>query len=325
MRAVHIVSLDGPSAVEVRDVPDPVPGPDQVLVEVRAAGVSFPDLLQTRGLYQLKPELPFVPGVEVAGVVRSAPEGSGFAAGDRVMAFGMLGGMAELLAVPAATTFPLPEQLRFAQGAALPMNYHTAHFSLVRRGRLQAGEVVLVHGAAGGVGTATIQVAKGIGARVIAVVSSDDKAAVARDAGADEVLRSDGPWKDQARELTAGRGVDVVMDPVGGDRFTDSIRALAPEGRLLVGGVAAGASPEVRVNRLRLSNTSLVGCAWGGFLAVDPAIVADTAAALDVMIRDGVVDPPIGAEIDLEDAAAALALLDERTATGKVVLTVGGG
>lgn len=322
MRAIQITALDGPDGVELVEVDDPTPGPEQVLVEVRAAGVAFPDLLQSRGLYQLKPPLPFVPGVEVAGVVRSAPEGSRFRPGDRVMAFGMLGGMAELLAVAEATTFPLPDQLSFAQGAALPMNYHTAHFCLVRRGRLRAGETVLVHGAAGGVGTATIEVAKALDARVIAVVSSDEKADVARATGADEVVRSDGSWKDEARELTGGRGVDVVLDPVGGDRFTDSIRSLAPEGRLLVVGFAGGSIPEVRVNRLLLSNTSIVGCAWGGFLMQDPSIVGKIADALDTMIRDGHINPPVGATFPLAQAADALRLLDDRRATGKVVLTV---
>lgn len=324
MRAVQITRLDGPRAVEVRDVPDAEAGPDQMLVEVAAAGVSFPDLLQTRGLYQLKPDPPFTPGVEVAGIVRSAPDGSPHRPGDRVMAFSMQGGMAELLAAPAAMTFALPEHLSFAQGAAFPMNYHTAHFSLVRRGRLRAGESVLVHGAAGGVGTATIQVAKALAATVLAVVSSDVKAEVATAAGADAVLRSDGPWKDEAKALTDGRGVDVVVDPVGGDRFTDSIRVLAPEGRLLVVGFAGGTIPEVRVNRLLLSNTSLVGCAWGGFLFQEPTFVATTAAALDPHIRSGALDPPIGASFPLEQAADALALLDDRLATGKVILTVGG-
>lgn len=325
MRAVQIVSLDGPTAVEVNEVADPVPGEDEVLIEVRAAGVAFPDLLQTRGQYQIMPPTPFVPGLEAAGVVRSAPESSGFAPGDRVMAFSMFGCMAELVSVSSATTFRLPERLSFAKGAAFPLNYHTAHFSLLRRGRLEPGEVVLVHGAAGGVGTASIQVAKAWGARVIAVVSSDEKAAVAAAAGADEVLRSDGPWKDMAREMTGGHGVDLVMDPVGGDRFTDSIRALAPEGRVLIVGFAGGSIPEVRVNRLLLSNTSLVGCAWGEFTVRDARLVPDTAAALDPHLQSGALDPPIGSAHDLDDVAAALLEMDERRATGKVILRVGAG
>lgn len=323
MRAVLITRLDGPRAVEVRDVPDPTPGPDQVLIEVAAAGVAFPDVLQTRGLYQYKPDPPFTPGVEVAGTVRAAPDGSSLQPGDRVMAFSMGGGMAELMAAPAAMTFRLPEQLSDAQGAAFPMNYHTAHFCLVRRGGLREGEVVLVQGAAGGVGTATIQVAKALGARVIGVVSTEAKARVAADAGADDVVRSDGPWKDEVRDLTGGRGVDVVLDPVGGDRFTDSIRALAPEGRLLVVGFAAGDIPEVRVNRLLLSNTTIVGCAWGAMLFQDPSLGPGIAEALEPHIRSGALAPPVGATFPLEQAADALALIDDREAVGKVVLTVG--
>ena len=205
-------------------------GAEGVVVDVHAAGVSFPEVLQTRGEYQVKPPLPFVPGSEVAGIVRSAPEGAAVAAGDRVAAFCMLGGFAEVAVAPDFLTFTLPDELDFAQGAGLILNYHTAYFSLVLRGRLDEGETVLVHGAAGGVGTASIQVAKGLGCRVIAVVSSDEKERVAREAGADEVLRSDGPWKDEAKEVSGG-GVDVVLDPVGGDRFTDSLRSLGEGGR----------------------------------------------------------------------------------------------
>ena len=322
MRAIHITSYDGPDAVEVVDVPDPTVQDGHVLIEVKAAGVSFPELLQTRGMYQMKPPLPYVPGTEIAGVVRDAPAGSRFSAGERVMSFSMLGGMAELAAFPEAMTFPLPERLSFEQGAAFIMNYHTAHFSLVRRGHMEAGETVLVHGAAGGVGTATIQVAKALGARVLAVVSSEEKAEVARAAGADETLRSDADWKDQAKALTDGRGVDVVMDPVGGDRFTDSIRALAPQGRVLVVGFAGGAIPEVKVNRLLLNNVSLVGCAWGAFLLQDPRLVAETAAALEPLIASGAITPPVGASFPLEQVSAALAELDERRTTGKVVLTL---
>src|SRR4051795_3095207 len=226
MKAIQIVDLTGPdSALQIVDVPEPEPShfltPGRgVLVDVHVAGVSFPEVLQTRGEYQVKPPLPFVPGSEVGGVVRSAPEGSGLAPGDRVAAFCMLGGFAEVAVAPDFLTFKLPDALDFAQGASLILNYHTAYFALKLRGRLAEGETVLVHGAAGGVGTAALQVAKGLGARTIAVVSTDAKEQVAREAGADEVVRSDGPWKDQAKEISGG-GVDVVLDPVGGDRFTD--------------------------------------------------------------------------------------------------------
>src|SRR3954452_22016569 len=219
MRALQITALDGPDGLELVDAPEPerhpLLGEPGVLIEVRAAGVSFPDVLMSRGMYQLKPDLPFVPGVEVAGVVRAAPDGAPVAAGDEVVAATTIGGFAELAIAPATMTFPLPKPLDFAEGSGLVMNYHTAYFALVTRGRLRAGETVLVHGAAGGVGTATLQVAKALGARTIAVVSSDEKERVAREAGAHEVVRSDGPWKDQAKELSGG-GVDVVIDPVGG-------------------------------------------------------------------------------------------------------------
>jgi NADPH2:quinone reductase len=290
-----------------------------VVVEVRAAGVSFPEVLQSRGLYQLKPDLPFVPGSEVAGVVRRAPEGAAVRAGDRVAAFCMLGGFAEVALAPPHFTFALPDALDFAQGAGLILNYHTAYFALQRRGRLTAGETVLVHGAAGGVGTAALQVAKGLGARTFAVVSSDEKEQIAREAGADEVLRSDGGWKDAAKELSGG-GVDVVLDPVGGDRFTDSLRALRRDGRAIVVGFTAGSIPEVRVNRLLLNNIDVVGAGWGAYIGAEPAVIGETAAALQGLIESGHVAPVVGARFALEHAADALKLIEGRAATGKVVL-----
>ena len=327
MRALQITDLTGPdSALALADLPEP--GPEHMLtpgsgvvVEVHAAGVSFPEVLQTRGEYQLKPPLPFVPGSEVAGIVRSAPEGAAVSEGDRVAAFCMLGGFAETAVAPEFLTFALPDALDFAQGAALILNYHTAYFSLKTRGRLEEGETVLIHGAAGGVGTAAIQVAKGLGARTIAVVSTDEKEQVAREAGADEVVRSDGAWKDQAKELSGG-GVDVVIDPVGGDRFTDSLRSLREEGRLVVVGFTAGSIPEVKVNRLLLNNTEVIGAGWGGYVMGKPDVNREIGAAIDRMIADGVVRPVIGARFALEDAAEALKLIDGRGATGKVVLDV---
>src|SRR4051794_30376371 len=315
MRAIQIVELDGPDALQLVDIEEPTG--EGVLVDVRAAGVSFPEVLQSRGQYQLKPELPFVPGSEVGGVVRSAPADSGLAPGDRVAAFPMLGGFAEVVLAPAHFVFKLPDELDFAQGAALILNYHTAHFSLVRRGRLRAGETVLVHGAAGGVGTASIQVAKGVGATVFGVVSSDEKEQVAREAGADEVLRSDGDWKDQAKALG---GVDVVLDPVGGDRFTDSLRSLKPDGRVVVVGFTGGSIPEVRVNRLLLNNLDVVGAGWGAYISQRPEIVGEIAAARDALIAAGHVRPLVGARFGLEQAAEALKLIESRGATGKVVL-----
>src|SRR5581483_160980 len=207
MRAMQITELTGPaSALKLADVPEPPPEHPMtpgsgVVVDVKAAGVSFPELLQTRGEYQLKPPLPFVPGAEVGGLVRSAPDDAAVKAGDRVAAFCGLGAWAETAVAPAYFTFKVPEKLDFAQAAGLVLNYHTAYFSLKLRGRLKEGETVLVHGAAGGVGTAALQVAKGLKATTIAVVSTDEKERVAREAGADHVVRADGDWKDEAKEI----------------------------------------------------------------------------------------------------------------------------
>jgi NADPH:quinone reductase len=327
MRAVQIVDLTGPrSALAQVDLPEPEPSHmltpgSGVLIDVHAAGVAFPEVLQTRGEYQMKPPLPFVPGTEVAGVVRSAPEGSGLNEGDRVAAACMLGGFAEVAVAPDFLTFPLSDELDFAQGGGLVMNYHTAYFSLKMRGRLADGEAVLVHGAAGGIGTATIQVAKGLGARTIAVVSSDEKEQVARDAGADEVVRSDGPWKDEAKELSGG-GVDVVIDPVGGDRFTDSLRSLAEGGRVVVVGFTGGSIPEVRVNRLLLNNTEVVGAGWGAYVMGKAEVNRQIGAEVNRLVDEGFVRPIVGGRFPLEQASDALELIDGRGATGKVVLDV---
>jgi NADPH:quinone reductase len=327
MRAVQIVDLTGPeSALRVVDLPEPEPShpltPGRgVIVEVHAAGVSFPELLQTRGEYQFKPDLPFVPGSEVGGVVRTAPERAPVRPGDRVAAFPFLGAWAETAVAPEHMVFKLPPKLDYAQGAALILNYHTAYFSLKLRGRLVEGETVLVHGAAGGVGTAAIQVAKALGARTFGVVSSDEKAGVAQDAGADEVLRSDSPWKDEAKALSGG-GVDVVLDPVGGDRFIDSIRSLREGGRVLVVGFAGGSIPEVKVNRLLLSNTEVVGAGWGAYVMGKPDVWREIGAAVSELVDAGQVSPIVGARFPLERAGKALELLDERAALGKVVLDV---
>jgi NADPH:quinone reductase len=327
VRAVQIVNENGPNdALSLVEVPEPeashmlTPG-SGVVVDVRAAGVSFPEVLQSRGQYQLKPPLPFVPGSEVSGIVRSAPDDAAVKPGDRVAAFSTLGGFAEVAVAPAFLSFQLDEALDFAQGAGLILNYHTAYFALKLRGRLQEGETVLVHGAAGGVGTATLQVAKGLGARTFAVVSTDEKEQVARDAGADEVLRSDGPWKDQARELSGG-GVDLVLDPVGGERFTDSIRSLAETGRVVVVGFTEGSIPEVRVNRLLLRNTEVIGAGWGAYVMSKPEVCEEIGAAIERLVREGFVRPIVGARFPLERAAEALELIDQRGAVGKVVLDV---
>jgi NADPH2:quinone reductase len=327
MRAQQIVELEGPSSLKLVDIDEPEPAhmlaPDGrvVTIDVEAAGVSFPEVLQSRGEYQFKPPLPFVPGAEVAGTVKSAPDDSELKQGDRVAAMVMLGGFAETAVAPEFLTFRLSDDLDAAQGAGLILNYHTAWFCLVTRGRLRegSGETVLVHGAAGGVGTATLQVAKGLGARTFAVVSSDHKEEVAREAGADEVFRSDADWKDQVK---AAGGADLIIDPVGGDRFTDSLRSLNEEGRLVVVGFTGGSIPEVKVNRLLLNNTEVIGAGWGAYVMPKPKLNAEIQAQIDRLIASGHVRPIVGERFPLEKASDALVLIDERGATGKVVLDV---
>ncbi len=320
MRAVYVTSLDGPAAVRVQDAD--VPGtPAQVVIDVHYAGVTFPDVLLTRGQYQIKPPPPFIPGSEVSGIVRSAPDGHDLRPGDRVAAFTGLGGFAEVVATDPRMVFPVPETVTLPRAAGMPMNYLTVDFALVRRGRLQPGETVLVHGAAGGVGTAAIQLAKALQARVIAVVSDDAKAAVATQAGADHTVSVEG-FRQVVADLTGGRGVDLVVDPVGGDRFTDSLRSLAPEGRLLVIGFTGGEIPTVKVNRLLLNNISVVGVGWGAFWLARPDYLQEQWARLLPMLREGALQPAIAAIHPLDDAALALEALETRAATGKVLLQI---
>ena len=320
MRAAQVVSLTGPDGVDIRDVPEPETGADQVVVEVHSVGVSFPDLLLSKGEYQLKPEPPFTLGVDVAGTVVSGP---GFQPGVRVAAVTPYGGASELAAFPADAVFALPDVVSFDEGAALPMNYLTAQFALAERAGLREGETVLVHGAAGGVGTASLQVAKGYGVCTIGVVSTEEKAEVARAAGADETVMVDG-FKERVHQLTDGRGVDVVVDVVGGPAFTDSLRVLAPQGRLLVVGFAAGQGiPEVKVNRLLLGNIDVRGVGWGAYAMVRPGFMQQQWQVLLPMVERGVVRPPIGATYALSDFGRALADLEARRARGKLVVHVG--
>lgn len=318
MRAVQISRLDGPEAVQVVDLDEP---DGDVVVDVHAAGVAFPDALQSRGLYQHKAPLPFVPGAEAAGVVRSAPAGAQVAAGDRVAALTLLtGGMAQVIALPAEQVFGLPDAVSFEAGAGLLFNDLTVHFALSQRGRLAAGETVLVHGAAGGIGTSTLRIAPALGAvRVIAVVSTPEKADTARAAGATDVVLADG-FKEGVAELTGGRGVDIVLDPVGGDRVTDSLRSLAPGGRLLVVGFTGGDIPTVKVNRLLLNNIDVVGVGWGAWATSHPGYLPQQWAALQPLLASGAVPAPQPDVYPLERAADAIAALENRTAKGKVVL-----
>ncbi|MGN6126454.1 MAG: NADPH:quinone oxidoreductase family protein [Humibacter sp.] len=319
MRAVRNVDNTGPAGLQVIEIPVPAPAADQALVEVHCAGVTFPDVLQTRGDYQLRIPLPFTIGCEFAGVVVAAGPDAGVVPGQRVAAIGASGAFADYALVSAKQVLPLPDALSFEDAAALPMNVLTADFALVHRGGLRAGETVLVHGAAGGLGTALVQRAKLASARVIAVVSSEAKAAVARAAGADETIAPDG-FLDRVRDLTDGRGVDVVADPVGGERFTDSLRCLATDGRLLVLGFTGRSIPTVKVNRLLLTNTAVIGVAWGGLMATGAISPRDQWESLLDAVGDGAFRPPATTVHPLAATPDAVASLDERRAVGKVVI-----
>ncbi|PZF63267.1 NADPH:quinone oxidoreductase family protein [Curtobacterium sp. MCBD17_013] len=325
MQAIVIERLDGPDAAVVRDVPEPGhhhhrAGGVRVVVEVRAVGLSVIDVLQSRGRYQYGTPTPYVLGSEIAGVVVEADPASGFAVGDRVGSIVFWGGMAERAVVALDYTAKLPDDMSFVQGAAVYLNYSTAWFALHRSG-VRPGGTVLVHGAAGGVGTALLDLADAFGVRAIAVVSSDDKAELARRAGADEVIRSDGPWKDDVLRLTDGHGVDAVLDPVGGDRFTDSLRALRTGGMLVVIGFAGGSIPEVRVNRLLLRNLSVTGISMDTMDAEYPGTLRMVRDAVQDLMAAGRIHPVVGRVFPFVEAADAMRLIESRDALGKVVVT----
>ena len=323
MRAIRVTTLGGPESLELVDIDEPIADDGGVVVDVHAAGVAFPDALLTRGLYQYRPELPFTLGAELAGVVRSAPQGAHVKPGDRVLGLTMIGGaMAETAVLSADRVFPLPDDISFEAGAGLLFNDLTVFFALTARARLAKGETVLVHGAAGGIGTSTLRIAPALGAtRVIAVVSTEEKKDVARAAGATDVVLADG-FKDAVAELTGGKGVDIVMDPVGGDRFTDSLRSLAPAGRLLVVGFTGGEIPTVKVNRLLLNNIDVVGVGWGAWTLTHPDSLAQQWNGLAGLLKSGKLAVPQPDVYPLDRAAEAVAALENRTARGKVVVRV---
>lgn len=322
MKAVQVTELSGPDGIAVTEIEEPTAADGNLLIDVHAAGISYPELLLSRGLYQIKPDPPFTLGSEVSGKVREAPEGSGFNPGDCVAAFTM-GAFADVAAAPPHMTFKLPDQLDFCEGAGLVLNYHTAHFCLMRRASLQEGESLLVHGAGGGVGTAAVQVGKAAGAHVVGVVSSDEKEQVARKAGADDIARADGDdWKVAAKEFARGEGYDVVYDPVGGERFRDSIRLLQTEGRIVVVGFTEGSIPEIAVNRLLFRCVSVVGAAWGHYALTRPDYLKEVGEDLDRMVRAGHVKPIVGKRYGFDEVPSALRDIDERRAVGKLVLDV---
>jgi NADPH2:quinone reductase len=314
-----VMTFTGPDGVVWTEVEEPVTD-GSVVIDVVAAGVSFADLLQTRGEYQLKVPVPFSPGMDAAGVVRSAPPGAGFVVGQRVAMFAPYGCWQEVVGAPAERILPLPDDMSFEAGAAAPLNYLTGLFALVRRGRSRAGETLLVHGAAGGVGTAVVQLGRALGLRTVAVVGDAAKKEFALRFGAHHAVLSRG-WPAAVRELLGERAVDIVVDPVGGDRMTDSLRSLAPEGRLLVLGFAAGEIPTVKVNRLLLGNIAVLGVASREFFEQQPGIVAESWARLMELRRTAALpDPPVQ-PYPFADARNALRAIARRQARGKVVLS----
>jgi NADPH2:quinone reductase len=318
MFAHKIAAFTGLDDVVWTEVAEPSGG---VVVDVAAAGVSFADLLQTRGAYQMQVPLPYTPGMDAAGVVRSGPgAGAGFSPGQRVAVLVPHGCWQEVISVPPERVLPLPDGMSFEAAAAAPLNYLTGLFALVRRARALAGETLLVHGAAGGVGTAAVQLGKALGLRTIAVAGDEAKREFALRCGADHAVLGDG-WLAAVRDLVGERAVDIVVDPVGSDRMTDSLRSLAPEGRLLVLGFAGGEIPVVKVNRLLLGNTGVLGVASREFFEQRPALVAELWEQLIELRRTRMLaDPPVEA-YPFADARAALRAIAERRALGKVVLS----
>ena len=323
MRAVLCEQFGPPETLVVREVPDPEPGEGQVVVDVAGCGVNFPDVLIIEDKYQFKPDLPFSPGGEIAGTVSAVGAGvEGLSVGDRVIATLGWGGMAEKVAIPATSAITVPEGVDLVQAAGFLLAHGTSHHALVDRAELQAGETLLVLGAAGGVGLAAVELGALMGARVIAAASTDDKLELCRSRGATETInyRTE-DFRARVKELTEGRGVDVVYDPVGGDLSEPALRSMAWKGRFLVIGFAAGDIPKIPLNLPLLKGCSVVGVFWGAFTGREPERNAANIRQLLGWLAEGKVVPHVSGTFPLEQAADAIRELAERRATGKVVVT----
>jgi len=321
MQALICDDFQGIDALRVGELSEPTPGPGSLLVQVESVTVSFADTLLVDGSYQLKPATPFAPGYELAGTVVVANQADGFSPGDRVCAYQLYGGMAERIAVLANNSAALPEGVSSDVGASLPGTYGTAYHALVDRGRLQAGEKLLVLGAAGGVGLAAVQIGKFLGAEVIAAVSSKEKAEAVRIAGAHHVIRYDEtPLRDGIGEFTNGEGVDVVYDPVGGDSTELALRSTRWKGRVLVVGFAAGDIPRIPLNLPLMKGNSLVGVFWGRFSAEEPEKCQQNLETIIGLVEDNKLQPIIQRKFPLEDGIKAMHWVADRKAIGKVVI-----
>ena len=299
-----------------------------VRIRVRAAAINFPDALMVAGLYQVKPDLPFVPGVEVSGEVVSAPPGTGFNAGDRVMALvdnaGLTrGGYSEIADAAPQSVSRIPDKMSFEEGAGFTLAFQTGWFGLHRRANLKAGETLLVHAGAGGVGSAAIQLGKAAGATVIATAGSDEKVEVCRRLGADHAVNyKTEDFVEEVKRVTGGRGADVVFDPVGGDVYDRSTKCVAFEGRIVIVGFTSGRIPQAATNHVPIKNYSVVGLHWGLYTKRAPELIAPAARALLDLYDSGKIKPHISARIPLSEAPRALAIVAEGKSTGKVILTV---
>jgi NADPH:quinone reductase len=324
MKAVLCKAYGPPESLVVEDVVSPDPGSGEVVVSVKAASVNFPDVLIIQNKYQFKPQLPFSPGSEVAGVVKTVGDGvTTVKPGDRVMAFTTSGACAEEVKTEATRLLPLPTGMDFTHAAAFGLTYATSDHALRDRGQLTAGETLLVLGAAGGVGLAAVEIGKALGARVIAAASADDKLAVCREHGADDTINyTADDLRDRVKAITNGRGVDVVYDPVGGAYTEPALRSLAWRGRLLVVGFAAGEIPKIPLNLTLLKGCSIVGVFWGEFTRREPQRFAESMQQLGRWYADGKLKPHVSQTYPLERAADALTAMANRQVKGKVVLTV---
>ncbi|MCY4070455.1 MAG: NADPH:quinone oxidoreductase family protein [Chloroflexi bacterium] len=324
MKAVLCKSFGAPNQLTVEDVPSPPVKGGEVKIRVRACGVNFPDALMIQGLYQLKPPFPFSPGLEVAGDIIEVGQGvDAERVGQRIMATMMFGGFAEEVVVPQSSALPMPDNMSYERGAGFPLVYGTAHVALSHRARLQAGETLLVLGAAGGVGLAAVEIGKLMSVRVIAAASSAQKLALARSHGADETINYNNEnLRDRIKSLTEGRGADVIFDPVGGDIFDQAVRRIAWEGRYLVIGFASGRIPTLPANIALLKNASMVGLFWGAYLSQDPDVIKRSFQQLLAWYAKGRLRPHIHRTYALEDAPNALEDLINRKAMGKLVLMV---